>query len=209
MKIFVGNLSFESNEEDLRRLFETFGKVDSTVIVREKKGVKSRGFGFVEMFDEGYARAAIAALDGKDFMGRILDVSPARSKFEPMPEPVLKEQRRGGYKNGRRSRSFISKRAGKGLGAPPLRKFKANPMRWQKKKQPAKPWQKKEEASPWQNKEKGFKPWRKKEEGHKPWQKKEGGAKPWRKEEPAKPRRKVSGKSKPAWVKKKMYGKSR
>ena len=59
MKIFVGNLSFAATEADARRLFEDFGNVDSVKIVMEKKGKKSRGFGFVEMLDDEQAQAAL------------------------------------------------------------------------------------------------------------------------------------------------------
>jgi RNA recognition motif-containing protein len=82
MNIFVGNLSFDSTGADVKKLFEGFGNVASAVIVmeKEKKAPKSRGFGFVQMSDEQQALAAIAALNGKEFMGRILNVNPARPK---------------------------------------------------------------------------------------------------------------------------------
>ena len=84
MNIFVGNLSFDAAEGDVKKLFEDFGNVASVVIVmrKEKKAPKSRGFGFVEMPDEQQALAAIAALSGKEFMGRVLNVDPARPKTE-------------------------------------------------------------------------------------------------------------------------------
>src|SRR3989338_119472 len=82
MNIFVGNLSFEATQDDVKKLFEGFGNVTSVVIVmsKEKKAPKSRGFSFVQMPDEQPALAAIAALNGKEFMGRILNVDPARPK---------------------------------------------------------------------------------------------------------------------------------
>lgn len=84
MNIFVGNLSFSATQDDLQKLFEGFGNVTSAVIVmsKEKKAPKSRGFGFVEMPDEEQALAAIAALNEKEFMGRILSISQARPKTE-------------------------------------------------------------------------------------------------------------------------------
>ena len=85
MNIFVGNLSFDSTGADVKELFEGYGFVASAVIVmeKEKKAPKSRGFGFVQMPDEQQALAAIAALNGKEFMGRVLNVNPARPKGHP------------------------------------------------------------------------------------------------------------------------------
>jgi len=82
MNIFVGNLLFDATEGDVKKLFEGYGFVASVVIVmsKEKKAPKSRGFGFVQMPDGKQALAAIAAINGKEFMGRVLNVSPARPK---------------------------------------------------------------------------------------------------------------------------------
>ncbi len=96
MRIFVGNLLFTSTKEDVQKLFQGFGTVDS-VSIRNKSGKNPRGFGFVEMSDENQALSAIAALEGKDFMGRILNVTPERvivEKSEPIiivPEQEIKE----------------------------------------------------------------------------------------------------------------------
>ena len=92
MNIFVGNLSFEAKEIDVQRLFMAFGVVTSVAIVMEKKGKKSRGFGFVEMPDEQEALAAIAQLQGKEILGRPINVTPAVSKG-PKSEPVDKRNR--------------------------------------------------------------------------------------------------------------------
>ena len=78
MKIFVGNLSFDAKEPDVKRVFEGFGAVSSVVIKMKDHKAKSRGFGFVEMPDATQAQAAIAGLSGKEFMGRPLKVDPAR-----------------------------------------------------------------------------------------------------------------------------------
>ena len=82
MNIFLGNLSFDATESDVKKLFEGFGNVASVAIVmsKEKKAPRSRGFGFVEMPDEQQALAAIVALNGKEHMGRVLNVEPARPK---------------------------------------------------------------------------------------------------------------------------------
>jgi len=92
VNIFVGNLSFKANKRDAKNLCEGFGSVASVRIMMEKKGDKPRGFGFVEMPDEQQALTAIAALNGKEFMGRPLKVSPAGPK--PIVEPDKGEARK-------------------------------------------------------------------------------------------------------------------
>ncbi len=178
MKIFVGNLSFDSTQEDVKKLFEGFGNVVSVAIVmeREKKAPKSRGFGFVDMSDEQQALAAIAALNGKEFMGRALKVDPARSKAEA--QAVVKSEEKAkppeAYK-GRRTLSYMKRRGLTGMPeeVKPRRRSQDNPMRWRKKKDQAKPWQK----SPGEHKP----PWKKDSGEHKPWKKTEGEVRPWKK----------------------------
>ncbi len=187
MNIFVGNLSFDATEADVKKLFEGFGNVASVVIVmrKEKKAPKSRGFGFVQMPDEQQALAAIAALNGKEFMGRVLDVNPARPKVESQAVVELKEKRQPGtYKGGRRTRSYMSRRglAGMQEEAKPRRRSQDNPMRWRKRKDQAKPWQKSPgEPKPWEKVEGEARPWKKTQGESKPWRKSEGGIKPWKK----------------------------
>ncbi len=82
MNIYVGNLSFDMTEEDLRKEFEAFGKVDSASIIKDKFTDKSRGFAFVEMAVSEEGKAAIAAINGKDVKGRALNVSEARPKTD-------------------------------------------------------------------------------------------------------------------------------
>src|ERR1039457_2273776 len=79
MNIFVGNLSFLATEDDVKGVFEVFGTV-SSVRIKKKSGKNSRGFGFVSMPDELQAQAAIAGLQDKEFMGRVLSVSIERPK---------------------------------------------------------------------------------------------------------------------------------
>lgn len=80
MKLYVGNIPFDAREEELRELFGTFGTIGTaTVIVDPRKG-RSRGFGFVEFDDPEHARAAIAAVNGRQFGGRKLIVNEARSR---------------------------------------------------------------------------------------------------------------------------------
>lgn len=92
MQIFVGNLSFATTEDDLKKLFSEFGSVVSVTILKNKDGKKSRGFGFVEMADERAAYAAIAGLNAKDFMERPLNVMVAKPK--PAKAPVVAVERK-------------------------------------------------------------------------------------------------------------------
>jgi len=79
-KIFVGNLSFSTNEGELRSMFEPFGSVESVLVVTDRNTGRSRGFAFVEMADNGAADQAITALNGKQIGGRTLTVNEARPK---------------------------------------------------------------------------------------------------------------------------------
>ncbi len=197
MNIFVGNLSFGVKEPDLQKAFSAFGTVLIAAIVMEKKGKKSRGFGFVEMPDEQEALSAIAALNGKELLGRPINVMPAlpkkpksesfekRSKYKPQPGVGSREsffrpkaeghsrhdpafRRTGRYKEGKRSISYVKRRLDAGVTAPVAeRKFKPNPMRWRKKPKWVKP-SGKTEGEP--------KPWNKAGVEPKPWQKKREGA---------------------------------
>jgi RNA recognition motif-containing protein len=80
MKLYVGNLSFQTTEDNLRDLFAAHGTVTSAQIVMDRETGRSRGFGFVEMPDKAQADAAIAACHGQSFMGRDLTVNEAIPK---------------------------------------------------------------------------------------------------------------------------------
>src|SRR5246500_5532340 len=80
--IFVGNLSFNTNEDELRRLFESYGQVDRVSILTDRDTGRSRGFGFVEMASSEDGEKAIAALNGAQIGGRTLNVNEARPKPE-------------------------------------------------------------------------------------------------------------------------------
>ena len=82
MNIYVGNLSYNTSEEDLRSAFESYGRVDSARIIIDKMTNRSKGFGFVEMANSSEAQAAISALNGKDLDGRSISVNEARPKTE-------------------------------------------------------------------------------------------------------------------------------
>ena len=93
MNIYVGNVSNDVTEDDLRLAFEAYGKVESAAVIKDKFSGESRGFGFVEMPDKTEAQAAITGLNGKELKGRTLNVNEAR----PRPEGG----RRGGPGGGR------------------------------------------------------------------------------------------------------------
>ena len=82
MRIYVGNLSYETSEDDLRAAFSAHGKVDTATVVRDRETGRSRGFGFVEMASATEAQAAIAALNGKEVGQRTLTVNEARPREE-------------------------------------------------------------------------------------------------------------------------------
>jgi len=80
MNIYVGNLSFQVSEEEMREAFAVHGEVSSARIIKDNYSGQSKGFGFVEMTNQTEAEAAIKALDGKDFKGRNIAVNVARPK---------------------------------------------------------------------------------------------------------------------------------
>lgn len=92
MKIYVGNLSRDVTEDELRKEFEAFGKVDSVTIVRDRYSGQPRGFGFVEMTTKAEGQAAIAGLNGKTLGDRTLSVNEARPRSDT---------RGGGFRGGR------------------------------------------------------------------------------------------------------------
>ncbi len=203
MNIFVGNLSFDATETDVKKLFEGFGSIVSLAIVMQKDGKKSRGFAFVEMPDDQEAHAAIAALAGKEFMGRPLNVEAARPKSGAGPESRKRRKMRseinigvqqhpleekdhknarfnpvfhktGGYKGGSRSRGFMMRRAAAGI---------------------------EEQAMPQRKSQENPMRWRKKREQPESWQKSQGESKPWKKAEgDSRSRKKARGEAKP-WSK--------
>jgi len=82
MNIYVGNLSYETTEEDLKEAFKAFGEVNSVRLIKDKYTDRSKGFGFVEMPDEAQAKSAIEGLNEKDLKGRNLKVNEARERTE-------------------------------------------------------------------------------------------------------------------------------
>ena len=94
MRIFVGNLPWAIHDDSLRDLFAAYGQVNSATVMVDRDTGRSKGFGFVDMPDDGEAQKAIAALNGKDTQGRPLTVNEARPR----------EFRGGGRESGMGSR---------------------------------------------------------------------------------------------------------
>jgi cold-inducible RNA-binding protein len=96
VNIYVGNLSHEVTEDSLREAFEPFGQVESVNIIKDRFSGESRGFGFVEMPSKQEAEKAIEEMNGKDLMGRAVNVNEAR------PKTNRRDSRggRGGYGGG-------------------------------------------------------------------------------------------------------------
>ena len=82
MNIYVGNIMFDVSEAMLRQAFEEFGQVTEVRLIMDKYSGKSKGFGFIEMPDEAEAKKAMAEMNGKEFMGRVLNVNEARPRVD-------------------------------------------------------------------------------------------------------------------------------
>jgi len=98
VNIYVGNLSFDCHDEDLRQAFSAHGQVDSARVIADNYTGKSRGFGFVEMPNDAEAKKAIESLDGKEIKGRAIKVNEAR--------PKTQSSRSGGRSAGRSDRRW-------------------------------------------------------------------------------------------------------
>jgi cold-inducible RNA-binding protein len=220
MKIFVGNLPFTITKDEVRSLFEPFGRVVSVSIVMKNK-MKSRGFGFVHMPEENEALASITGLNGKEYMERALKVSMIRSQTEdeqpyaPGDQPQKsyrykpKFTPRSGYKNNKKQFSSFQPHREEGREERPWRKSSDRPKFGRSPSRgPSKPWRRSEEPRRTFNQSAGTtgsrseRPWDKKKsyEGNssdrpsRPWEKKKsyGG-------------NSYAGSAKP-WEKKKSFG---
>jgi len=96
-KLYVGNLSFNTTDQELEEMFTEYGKVISATVIKDQYTNKSKGFGFVEFDQEADAKKAKDAVDGKEFNGRSLRVDEAK-------EQRSRGERSGGYSSNRRSR---------------------------------------------------------------------------------------------------------
>ena len=97
MNIYVGNLSYEATQDDLRAAFEAHGEVSSVSIIMDKMTGRSRGFGFVEMPDQGQGQAAVSALNLQEVRGRAITVNEAK----PKAEGASRGGARGNFSGGR------------------------------------------------------------------------------------------------------------
>jgi len=104
MKIYVGNLSFDMTEEELREEFAAFGEVESVAIPTDRYSGRPRGFAFVEMPQVSEGQAAITGLNGKTVKERTLNVSAARPRTEGRGGGSYGGSRGGGFSGGRQRR---------------------------------------------------------------------------------------------------------
>ena len=100
-KLYVGNLSYQTTDSDLEKLFQTHGTVQSAQVIMDRETSRSKGFGFVEMDSGAEAEAAIAALNGQQINGRPLTVNEARPREDRGGERSGGGSR-GGYGGSRR-----------------------------------------------------------------------------------------------------------
>jgi len=96
MNIYISNLNFNIQDEDLKNFFTKYGEVSSAKVITDRETNRSRGFGFVEMSDDEASKKAIAALDGTPIDGRTIKVTAARQKEE---RPAYRDKSDGGYNN--------------------------------------------------------------------------------------------------------------
>jgi len=104
MKIYVGNLSYDVTEEELRQEFLAFGEVESLNIITDKYSGQPKGFGFVEMPSVSEGQAAIAGLNGKTLKDRTLTVNTARPRTDNRGGGSYGGRRGGGFSGGRQKR---------------------------------------------------------------------------------------------------------
>ncbi|MFH1641073.1 MAG: hypothetical protein ABIA66_03810 [Candidatus Omnitrophota bacterium] len=226
MNIFIGNLAFASTQEDVKKLFSGFGVVSSVLILMDKKGRKSRGFGFAEMPDEQEAQAAIAALNDKEFMGRVLKVEEGRPRIVTAGDADKREKVRPRFeakkrsydsdnKSERQERSPFSSyfvrtgryKGGRRTGSFIRKRLEAgieNPVLPERrfKENPLRWRKKKQTAKPWQKRGGEFKPGQKTGVESKPLRKSGVEPKPWQKREGEfKPRQKTTGTESKPWRK--------
>ncbi len=101
MNIYVGNLSFETTDEQLREEFGAFGEITSANVIKDRMTNRSRGFGFVEMANKEEAQSAIEAIHGKSVDGRTITAAEAR----PREERPARSNNRGNF-GGNRQRTW-------------------------------------------------------------------------------------------------------
>ncbi len=100
-RLYVGNLSFHTTEDQLRGLFASYGQIDSVSLATDRNTGQSRGFCFVEVADDASAARAIEELNGRDLDGRALNVNEARPREERGPRRDGRGGGHGGFGGGR------------------------------------------------------------------------------------------------------------
>jgi RNA recognition motif-containing protein len=113
VKLYVGNLSYETTEEELRTLFEQAGTVTDVALIKDRDSGRSKGFAFVTMGSQDDAKKAIEQINGQSLGNRNLTVNPARPR-EERPSGGFDSNRGGGYGGGYRSNTG---RGGGGRGS--------------------------------------------------------------------------------------------
>ncbi|MGL4779620.1 MAG: RNA recognition motif domain-containing protein [Bacteroidales bacterium] len=103
MNIFISNLSFRIDSNDLRQLFQEYGEIASAKVMTDRETGRSRGFGFVEMEDEEAAKKAIAELNQAEYDGRVINVNEARPREEKPRTNGGGNRFSGGNRGGERS----------------------------------------------------------------------------------------------------------
>jgi len=106
MKIYVGNLSYDVTEEEVRQEFSAFGAVESVDLITDRYSGRPKGFGFVEMPSVSEGQAAITALDGKTLRDRPLKVSAARPRSDNRGGGSYGDRRGGDFSGGGRERRY-------------------------------------------------------------------------------------------------------
>ena len=104
MKIYVGNLSYDVTEEELRQEFQAFGEVESVAIITDKYSGRPKGFAFIEMPTVSEGQTAISELNGKVLKERTMNVNEARPRSDDRGRGSYGDRRHGGFGGGKRRR---------------------------------------------------------------------------------------------------------
>ena len=102
MNIFIGNLSWASNDADLYDLFGEYGEIKSAKVIMDRETGKSRGFGFVELVDDVQAKRSLSELNGATYDNKVISVTEARPR-EERPRTSYNSGSRGSFNGGNRS----------------------------------------------------------------------------------------------------------